>query len=113
MRRVLFSLAVVMMVLAVAGPASAQWRGMGRLTGKVVDDGGAPVANIAVKAEFAQGGTTEIKTDDKGKFILAGIAKGEWVLTFAQAGMITVKYKTEVREMAVMPEVNVTLKKRS
>jgi hypothetical protein len=113
LRKSLIVMAVLAAVLLAATDASAQWRGMGRLTGKIVDETGAPVTDLTIKAEFGLGGTTEVKTNAKGEFTLGGIAAGEWQLTIAKEGCVTVKYRTTVREMAVLAPVNVTLKKKS
>lgn len=103
-------LAAILLVVATA-TASAQWRGIGRAHGKVVDESGAAIADATVRADLlGQGGTT-IKSNEKGEWIVNGIAKGEWKITVAKEGMTTVVTKVVVQEMAVASPVKITLKK--
>ena len=109
MKRVI-GLAAVLLVFA-AATASAQWRGLGRASGKVVDESGAPVAEATVRADLlGQGGTT-LKTNEKGEWTLSGIARGDWSITLAKDGMVTVKAKLNVQEMAAPAMLKTTLKK--
>lgn len=67
-------------VVAVAAPVQAQdWKGMGRMEGKVTDDKGAPVAGATVKLQRdGYGDGTTLKTDKKGRWAIAGIAAATW-----------------------------------
>lgn len=99
------------LLLVVTASASAQWRGLGRAGGKVVDESGSPMADVTIRADLpGQGGTT-LKTNDKGEWTLSGIAKGEWSITVAKDGMTTVKTKVTVQEMAAPVAVKTTMKK--
>jgi hypothetical protein len=103
-------LAAILLVVATS-TASAQWRGLGRAHGTVVDEGGAAVPDATVRADLpGQGGMT-IKSNEKGEWVVNGIAKGEWKITVAKEGMTTVTTKVMVKEMAVIAPVKVTLKK--
>lgn len=66
--------------MALAGPAQAQdWKGMGRLEGKVLDAQGAPIAGASVKLEReGYGDGTTVKTDKKGRWAIAGITAATW-----------------------------------
>jgi tetratricopeptide (TPR) repeat protein len=66
--------------LALAGTSFAQdWKGMGRLEGRVTDAAGAPVAGATVKLELPErGGGTTVRTDKKGRWALGGMAAGSW-----------------------------------
>jgi len=73
-----FGLASIL--FAAAGTASAQdWKGMGRLEGKVLDPEGKPVAGATVKLDLPEraGGTT-VTTDKNGRWAVGGIAAGAW-----------------------------------
>ena len=72
--------ATLALALALAAPAYAQdWKGMGRLEGKVLDQKGAPIEGATVKlARASDGGGTTLKTDKKGRWAIGGIASGTW-----------------------------------
>lgn len=110
MTKKVFGLALVLL-LVVAAAASAQWRGLGRTGGKVVDESGAAIADVTVRADLLGVGGTTIKTNDKGEWVLSGIARGDWSLTFAKDGMVTVKAKVNVQEMAAPGSLKTTMKK--
>jgi tetratricopeptide (TPR) repeat protein len=73
-------LAVVALCTLWALPAGAQdWKGVGRVEGRVLDPDGKPVADATVKLDLpSRGGGTTLKTDKKGKWALGGIAAGKW-----------------------------------
>jgi hypothetical protein len=103
-------LAAVLLVV-VSSFAFAQWRGLGRAQGQVVDESGAAVADATVRADLlGQGGTT-VKSNEKGEWVVSGIAQGEWKITVAKEGMATATAKVVVKEMAAVAPVKVTLKK--
>jgi hypothetical protein len=98
--------------LLVAGSASAQWRGLGRVTGVVVDETGAPVAGATIRADLMGMGGTTTSTNEKGEWVVSGIAKGEWVITVAKDGLALQKQAVQVREMTAPPLVKTTMKKQ-
>jgi tetratricopeptide (TPR) repeat protein len=85
-------LAVV--VLACALPAAAQdWKGYGRIEGRVLDASGKPVARAKVKLNLPErraGGPTTT-TDAKGRWAVAGIAAGSWEIDYEADGYTTLK----------------------
>ena len=112
MKRVL--LAVVLLVGVVSVPAYAQLHGMGRIQGTVSEDGGGPLADVAVKATLpGSTGAIEAKTNAKGEWIVGGMARGEWDVTFEKAGYAPRKAKVSLTvELARMPAIAVTMKKQ-
>jgi tetratricopeptide (TPR) repeat protein len=88
MVRLLPRVLVFAVAAAFAVPASAQdWKGMGRLEGKVLDDKGAPIEGASVKlARASDGGGTTLKTDKKGRWAIGGIAAGTWNADVEAAG---------------------------
>jgi hypothetical protein len=99
------------LVLLVSATASAQWRGMGRTGGKVVDESGTAVADVTVRADLKGVGGTTLKTNEKGEWTLSGVAAGEWSLTIAKDGMEMVKAKVLVEEMKAPTFLKTTMKK--
>jgi len=93
-------LVVVVALLAGSAAALAQVRGIGRLNGKVVDGSGAALEGVSVK--LRQGGTDvlETTTDGKGEWVLAGVARGTWMLAFAKDG-----YESKVVRVVVEKEM--------
>lgn len=105
----------VMSVLLLAGGASAQeWRGMGRVGGKVVDESGKPVAGVTIKATLPRAGNRgpESTSNAKGDWAVGGIAGGEWALDFIKDGYETRNITVTVMESSRIPpmEVRITTK---
>jgi len=95
-------------VLLMAASASAQSKGKARLTGKVVDVQGQPVADVTVRTQKAN--ETEVlatKTDKKGEFKF-NLADGEFKIEFAKEGLETIQHTFGVKDGAVEP-LNVTM----
>jgi Carboxypeptidase regulatory-like domain len=104
---------VVLMVFAMltASAAFGQVKGMGRLNGKVVDDGGSPVEGVAIK--LRQGtDVIEGKTDAKGDWILSGVARGNWLVSFEKTGFPTKMVKVVIEKELLRTEpIKIQLKK--
>jgi len=68
---------MVVVVTLAASVHAQDWRGTGRMEGRVLDDNGAPLEGVAVKATLSEReGETTLKTDKKGRWVLGGIAAG-------------------------------------
>jgi Flp pilus assembly protein TadD len=83
------TLAVAAILLAVAAPSTPQdWKGVGRLEGKVVDPDGKPVAEATVKLDNPSrgGGGPNAKSDKKGRWAVAGLAAGGWDIDVSAPG---------------------------
>src|SRR5437667_330215 len=81
---------LALVTLAAAPQAQAQdWKGMGRIEGRVVDPDGKPVADATVKVELPSRGGTTVKTDKKGRWALGGIAAGQWNIDVDAPGFAT------------------------
>jgi predicted Zn-dependent protease len=103
----------ITLVLAalVASSALAQSRGNARLSGKVVDEQGQPIADVVIKAQMA--GQTEAlsgKSDKKGEWRVNGMADGQWQVELMKDGLEPMKVAVEVRNERATP-LNVTMLK--
>ena len=81
------------LLLALAAAASGQdWRGRGRIQGSVVDEDGQPIAGATLKAHNPErGGGMTVRTDNKGRWVLGGIAPGAWEIDVEASGYETKK----------------------
>jgi len=103
---------IALVALLSVSTADAQMRGMGRLTGVVVDDGGAPIDGVKLRTTTAGGDAVECETDAKGKWTLAGIGRGEWMVLVAKPGFAPKRLKVTVeREIERSQEIKVSLAK--
>jgi tetratricopeptide (TPR) repeat protein len=85
---------VALSLLATPTRLSAQdWKGNGRLAGKVVDAGGKPVANAVVKLRLVQAGNTglDVRTDRNGEFSALSLRGGTWNIDVEAPGFIVKK----------------------
>ena len=76
--------------VAFAAPLLAQdWKGMGRLFGKVTDLEGKPVVGASVKLDCpSRGGGTTVATDKKGNWAFQGLAACNWNLDIKAEGFL-------------------------
>jgi tetratricopeptide (TPR) repeat protein len=99
--------------LALALPAAAQdWKGLGRLEGRVTDSSGTPLPEARVKLELPSrgGGPAVIKTDKKGRWAVGGVAAGNWNLDIEADGYTPKSLKLNLpSEGTRMPPVEVKL----
>lgn len=102
-------------VLGLAAPAAAQeWKGLGRVGGKVVDEAGKPIEGVLVKAMMPASqnrGPADSKTKGNGDWAVGGIARGQWALDFIKDGYETASISVVVQEGARIPPMEIVLKK--
>jgi len=91
--------------------ANAQaWRGKGRLTGSVKDTQGKPIEGVAVKLSNDRlQASTEVKTDSKGKWAIAGITGGTWNIDFSKEGYTPKGISTGVLELGYNKSIDIQL----
>lgn len=108
-------LAVLAAFLAVTGVSAQEWRGMGRVGGKVIDEDGKPVAGVTVKATLPRAGNRgpEIKSNAKGEWAVGGIAGGAWALDFSKDGYETKSITVTVTESGRIPPMEIPLKRKA
>ena len=85
------SVLLVLFVAVTASSAAAQdWRGKGRLEGRVTDEDGKPVAGATVKIRLpdnpSQG--VDLKSDSKGRWAYLGLRGGDWKITIEAPGFM-------------------------
>jgi tetratricopeptide (TPR) repeat protein len=104
---------VLTLLAAVSAFLSAQDNlGRGRVTGTVVDDGGAAVEGARIIAESVAGDAKlEGVSDKKGRYAIAGLGSGAWRFTASKDGFTPFTVETEVRQLRANPPVDFTLKR--
>ncbi len=104
---------IVAMLVVIPTVSSAQFRGLGRITGTVNEEGGGPLGNVSIRATLTgEDGVIEEKSDEKGSWSVQGVAKGEWHLTFQIAGYVPVGAKVMLpAELSRIAPISVVLKK--
>jgi tetratricopeptide (TPR) repeat protein len=106
------AIAFACLVVAAGSVSGQDWRGVGRLAGKVTDETGAPVEGATIKAHLVGSkGGPEAKTNSKGEWVLAGINGGQWQLDVAKTGYETRNLDVPVAEHSTNPPVTLSLKK--
>lgn len=101
--------------LLVAGSAWAQdWRGNGRMTGKVVDEKGKGLEGVVVQAKFPSvlGAVLQAQTDKNGQWNVDDVGEGSWEISFELGGYFPGKASVEVDESGRSSPVKTTLKKK-
>lgn len=97
-----------------AAPVPQEWRGQGRLAGKVIDEAGEPLEGVTVKAVLPSSdnrGPNTVTTNKKGDWSIGGISRGNWDLDFTLDGYETRRVSASVVEGMRMPTMEITLKK--
>jgi tetratricopeptide (TPR) repeat protein len=105
---------LVLGIVLVASCAWAQdWKGNGRMSGKVVDEQGKPLEGVKVTATLptVTGAVVEATTDKRGDWSIEGVADGSWQLTFEKDKYDSGKAGTEVDEAGGAVPVRTTLKR--
>lgn len=102
-RRRLMAWGVMLLAfLVVASPASSQeWKGKGRLQGKVVDPDGEPMKGAQVSLHHREAGgpgPKSLTTDKKGRWSYLGLVSGPWVLTVQAEGFLISEGSVQVNE---------------
>lgn len=101
--------------LLLVGPAAGQdWRGQGRMAGKVVDEAGVPIEGAVIKATLPSSenrGPNEQKSNAKGEWSIGGISRGTWAVDVSRDGYETKSLSVPIQEGARMPPMVITLKK--
>jgi tetratricopeptide (TPR) repeat protein len=104
---------LALFALLLALPAAAQdWKGKGRLEGRVTDPDGKPIVGASVKIRLPDRpeAGVDVKTDGKGRWALMGLRGGEWKITIEAPGFMVGETVYSVSEVARGNPVNYTMK---
>jgi len=104
---------IVFVVCALASPALGQdWKGMGRIEGRVLDESGQPIEGATVKLLSARGGGPTVKTNKKGVWAAGALVGGRWDIDVDADGYAPKQLYAVLRgEADRIPPVEVRLKK--
>ncbi len=107
-----FAVALMLTVASVAG--AQDWRGTGRLSGKVVDEQGKGIEGIIVNASLPafHGILAQGKSDKKGEWSIDDVGEGNWELSFESDAYLPAKASSDVDENGRSSPVRTTLKKK-
>lgn len=83
---------------------------MGRVSGKITDDSGAPLEGAEVVATMGPGRFTA-KTNRKGEWAIGGLGRGEWAIDFAKDGYEKRSISVGVSDSTRIPPIAIVLKK--
>ena len=116
-KRLLEWLGSGLFVMLLAATVSAQeWRGMGRVGGKVLDEeSGKPIEGVSVKAMLptSQNRGPESKSNSKGEWAIGGVASGNWSIDFTKEGYETRSITVQISESARIPPMEIKMKKKA
>jgi len=105
---------VLALTFGVPPASSAQeWRGMGRIAGKVVDENKKPIEGVVVKAMLpaADNRGPEVKSNAKGEWAIAGVASGSWAIDFVKPGYETRNISVSISQTSRLPPMEIVMKK--
>lgn len=92
-------LTFILLTMAFATSAWAQGTSNARINGKIVDDQGKPAQDVQVRAiKSGESLIRETKTNDKGEWVLQGLAAGQWNFEFTREGFDSQRMQVNVTE---------------
>lgn len=94
------ALTLALLLALLAAPATGQeWKGKGRLEGRVLDLTEKPLEGATVKLRYKGGESgPDVKTDKKGRWTIMGLRNGEWRLTVEREGFVPGEIVIQVSE---------------
>ena len=111
-RKLIVAAAAVALLTTAA--AAQDWRGLGRIGGKVVDDAtGKPIEGVTVKAMLPASDNRgpESKSNARGDWAVGGVASGNWNVDFIKEGYETRSISIPISGASARPmEVRMTRK---
>src|SRR5512143_3424915 len=101
------------LVLTATVAWAQDWKGNGRLMGKVVDEQGKPLECVLVSASLPafHGVLAKGKSNNKGDWTVDDVGEGNWELVFELDGYVSGKGTSDVDENGRSSALRTTLKK--
>ena len=88
--------------------------GKGRITGTITDENGQPLEGVTVVAKSTRSETKlEGRSDDKGRFAIAGLGTATWRVTASLEGYQSASVEMNVRQLSQNRPISFVLKKLS
>ncbi len=107
-----FFLFATLAACGLATPADAQVRGLGRINGVVLDASGSPVGDVTIETKTLDGAEIKATSSADGKWVVAGLGKGQWDVHFVKDGFTRVRAKVTIEtELSRTEPIKITLKK--
>ena len=106
----------LILLLVTATVSAQEWRGMGRVGGKVVDEEtGQPLDGVEVKAMLptSQNRGPQAKSNGKGDWAIGGVASGTWSIDFSKDGYETRSITVQISESGRIPPMEIKMKKKA
>jgi tetratricopeptide (TPR) repeat protein len=103
---------ILCLLVLPAAAAAQEWRGQGRIAGKVTDADGKALPGVIVTATMPASenrGPEPQTTNNKGDWSIGGLAGGTWALDFAKDGYIAKTMTVPVSELGRMPPMTIAL----
>jgi tetratricopeptide (TPR) repeat protein len=97
-------------VLGLAADASAQSRGRARISGRVTDAAGNPIAGAKIVLTFVSNGdTAETMTGDDGRFNKGSLGRGDWNIDVIADGYLPVAMSARLSEEVRLKPLQIEL----
>jgi Flp pilus assembly protein TadD len=114
-RKQLVVVSIVVWCVA-AGVAAQDWRGVGRIGGKVLDEEtGKPISGVTVRATLPRSGNRgpESTSNAKGEWAVGGLASGTWNVDFVKDGFETRSLSVPVSEGGGARPMEIRMKRKA
>lgn len=109
----LFLLILALFAGVNANAQSGAAKGKGRVKGKVVDTEGNPLADVTVHWASERLQTQfDLKSNEKGEWVAAGVAGGAWNVDFIKEGYKERRISTQVSELGYNKPVDLPMEKK-
>ncbi len=99
------------LALTAQGAFAQAWAGRGRAQGVVEDEAGKPIegAKVTLRMGDEEDGPEPVYTDEKGRWLAAGLAGGNWAAIIEKEGFIGAQGPVYVTEFGTAQALEVTL----